>query len=374
MRRVPLPTPTALTAAILLVAATTGTRARAEEAYELRYRFTEGATSTYALHVELDVSTSAKRGAEEQESSADTKLDLLMQVVEHEPKESTRAKPTLAVTFRDLVVSQKLKGPEGDIAVTIRGEKVKVERGFSVVIDTEKGEGKDLAKGLLKEFAFLGKEGTLTVEPDGRVSAVDGPSEFRSFVAPGSGAAGGSGSGGEALTGAGLWVLQTAGEPVRIGESWQSSGRKIERLRGLDLSENPLVVKLGYALKEVAEEGGRKIARVAVKSANLARDLSGKVSNESLTAAPVTIRTFERTVKGTVRFDVESGRLVESDLSVKLNVTVEMKVGDGETDGEEIVKTTISGTARVQLKLQAPEETEEKAAERAAPKAAPKAE
>ncbi len=337
-------------AMVLAALATVGAGARAGEARRLRYKFTEGARSTYALHVEYDLSTRAEQGERKQESSRNTKLDLVMEVVEHERKAGARAKPTLGVTFRDLKVEQKLTGPAGDIDVAIESGEVTVKRRGMVVIDTKEGKGKDLAKRLLKEFAFLGKEGTLTVDSSGRVSAVDGPEEFKSFLA--------------ADTRAGVWVLETGTEPVRVGESWESAERKIERFRGLDLSKNPLTVRLRYTLTEVTEEGGRKIARIAVKSVsatNVTKDISANVSNQSLSRVPVDIARFERTVEGTVEFDVDAGRVVKSDLKIKLDVEVEMKVWNENTRKEEVVKTKISGTATTRAELRPPEESKEKA-------------
>ena len=337
-------------AMVLVALATVCAGASAGEALRLRHRFTEGARSTYALHVEFDLTTTAEQGERKQESSRETTLELVMEVVEHEPKAGSRAKPTLGVTFRDLKVDQKLTGPAGDIDVAIDAGEVTVKRGGMVVIDTKKGKGKDLAKRLLKEFAFLGKEGTLTVEASGRVSAVAGPEEFKSFLA--------------ADTRAGVWVLETGTEPVKVTESWASAERKIERFRGLDLSDNPLTVRLHYTLKEVVEEGDRKIARIAVKSAsatNVTKGISARVSNQSLSRVSVDIARFERTVEGTVEFDVDAGRVVRSELKIKLNVEVEMKVWDEKTKKDEVVKTKISGTATTRAELRPPEEPKEKA-------------
>ncbi len=336
-------------ASALVLAALATVGARAGEAHRLRHRFTEGARSTYALHVEYDLSTTAEQGERKQESSRDAKLDLVMEVVEHERKAGARAKPTLGVTFRDLKVDQKLTGPAGDIDIAIESGEVTMKRGGMVVIDTKEGKGKDFAKRLLKEFAFLGKEGTLTVDSSGRVSAVDGPEELKSFLA--------------ADTRAGVWVLETGTEPVRAGESWESAERKIARLRGLDLSKNPLTARLRYTLTEVVEEGGRKIARIAVKSVsatNVTKGISARVSNQSLSRVPVDIVRFERTVEGTVEFDLDAGRVVRSDLKIKLDVEVEMKVWDETTKKEEVVKTKISGTATTRAELRPPEEPKNK--------------
>jgi len=337
-------------AMVLAALATVGAGARAGEAHRLRHSFTEGARSTYALHVESDLSTKAEQGERKQESSRKTTLNLVMGVVEHEPKAGARAKPTLGVTFRDLKVDQKLTGPAGDIDVAIESGEVTVKRGGMVVIDTKEGKGKDLAKRLLKEFAFLGKEGTLTIDSSGRVSGVAGPEQFKSFLA--------------ADTRAGVWVLETGAESVRAGESWESAERKIERFRGLDLSKNPLTVRLRYTLKEVAEKGGRKIATIAVKSASatdVTKGISASVSNQSLSRVPVDIARFERTVEGTVEFDVDAGRVVKSDLDIKLNVEVEMKVWNENKKEDEVVKTKISGTATTSAELRPPEEPKAKA-------------
>jgi len=336
--------------AAVIAALVAASAVRAAESHEIAFKFTEGEKSSYGIDIELDITTTAERGGQKQESSARTKtLALVMDVVERAAKEGVRAAPELAVTFRDLVVEQELSGAAGEITLEISGEDVVAKRGGGTIVDTKKGTGKALAKALLAEFAFVGKEGTLTLLESGRVTKVDGPEAFKSFLAPDSGA--------------GLWVLETKPGAVAVGETWESEERKIRRFRGLDLSTNPLTVKVSYTLDGFSERDGRKVAKIKVKSDFLReKSLSATVTGESLKDARVDIRRLERTAEGTVLFDIDEGRLIESDIKVTLAVEAEMTVKNERTKRDETVKTKVTGTGHAVMKLQpaAPEVEEEK--------------
>ncbi len=324
-----------------------GGQARAGDACELRYKFEEGAEAVYDLAIELDISTTAGQETQKQESFARTELGISMNVVEHAPADEAPA--TLDVTFDDLKLDQTLDGPAGKVSLAIDEGEVKHERDGVEVIDTKAGKGKDKAGLFLREFAFIGEKGTLTVKPNGRVSAVDGPPEFMAFL--------------RADTPAGLWPLETTKRGLRPGDTWKSVERTINRLRGLDISANRVIVRLGYTLTAIEERDGRKIAIVAVKSETIERDLSGRLSGESIRSPmSITIPRFERRAEGTVEFDVERGRGVASDIKVTLKVDTEMKIGEG--DDAETVGMKTTGTARVRVKLVPPApETDEPAAE-----------
>ncbi|MHC5053440.1 MAG: hypothetical protein ACYTKD_01845 [Planctomycetota bacterium] len=336
---------TAATAALALASAVW-----AAESHEIAFKFTEGEKSSYGIDIQLDITTTAERGGQKQESSARTKkLALVMDVVERAAKEGVRASPELAVTFRDLAVEQEISGAAGEITLEISGEDVVARRGGAVIVDTKEGKGKELAKALLAEFAFIGKEGTLTLRESGRVTKVDGPEAFRSFLAPDSGA--------------GLWILETKPGAIAVGETWESEERRIRRFRGLDLSTNPLAVKVSYTLDGFSERDGRKVAKIKVKSDLLReKSLSATVTGEALRGARVDIRRLERKAEGTVLFDIDEGRLIESDVEVTLAVEVEMTVKNELTKRDETMKTAVTGSGRAVMKLQpaAPEAKEEK--------------
>ncbi len=319
----------------------------AAESHVLAYKFTEGEKSTYAIDIELDITTTAEQGGQKQVSTARTKkLGLAMDVVERAAKEGVRAAPELGVTFRDLVVEQELSGAAGDVTLEITGSEVVAKRDGSTIIDTKAGKNKELAAALLAEFAFVGKEGTLTVRESGRVTKVDGPDAFKAFLA--------------ADSGSGLWVLETKPSSVAPGETWAAEGRRIMKFRGLDLSTNPITVNVSYTLEAFAEQDGRKVAKIKVKS-DLAsrRDMTGNVTGEALKDARVDIRKLERTAEGTVLFDIDEGRVIESDVSVTLAVEVEMTVKDKRTKKDEVVKTKVEGSGRAVMKLQPPSPADE---------------
>jgi len=322
-------------AAALVVASA----AMAAESQEIAFKFRDGRKSSYAIDIELDVTTVAEQGGQKQESSARTKkLALVMTVVERAAAEGVRAAPELAVTFGDLVVDQQLSGASGNVTLSIRGNQVVAKRNGTVIVDTKRNKGKDFATALLAEFAFVDEEGTLTMLESGRVTKVDGPDAFTSFLS--------------AESGTGLLVLETGQGPVAVGETWESAERTVKSFRGLDLSTNPLSLKTSYTLEEVAERDGRKVAKIKVGS-SLARKraLSGTVTGEALKDTRVEIRKLERTAEGTVLFDIDEGRLVESDIEVSLAVEVEMTLKNERPKKDEIVKTSVAGTGRAVMKL-----------------------
>jgi hypothetical protein len=328
--------------AAAIAALAVATAVGAGESHVLAYKFTEGGKSTYALGITLDITTTAEQGGQKQVSTARTKkLDLAMDVVERPAKEGVRAAPELGVTFRDLVLEQELSGAAGDVTLEIEGGEVVARRSGSVIIDTKKGKNKELAAAILAEFAFVGKEGTLTVRESGRVTKVDGPDAFKAFLS--------------AESGAGLWVLETKASSVAAGETWAAEERRIRSFRGLDVSTNPIKVNVSYTLEGFEEREGRKVAKIKVKS-ELARgrNLTGNVTGEALKGARVDIRKLERTAEGTVLFDIDAGRLIESDIHVTLDVEVEMTIKDKRTKKDVVVKTKVEGTGRAVMKLQPP--------------------
>jgi len=309
--------------------------ARAEEKYSLRFQYRDGEKSVYDMTVKLDVTTSAAQLSQRQESSSSTQLRLSMDVVD---RVQEGKKPSLGVTFRDLSVEQKLAGPAGDVSVTISGRDVVVKRGEGTIVDTKKGEGLQLASGLLREFGFLDTEGTVVLEPEGRIGAVTGSKEFEQFLA--------------AETGSSLFVLETPPGPVGVGETWAAPERSVSRLRGLDLSANPVPVKTRFTLEGLEERPGGRLARIAVRSETAQKDLSATASSDALGSQPVTITSFERTATGVVLFDIARGELVESELDVKLSVKMEMSFDSPQSPGgKEKVETSLAGTARVTTKL-----------------------
>jgi hypothetical protein len=301
------------------------------ERHSLRYEYRDGEKSAYDVSVELELTTTASLGDQKEEASVRTTsfkmaMDVVDRVEEGKP-------PRLGVTFRDLKVDQEITGPEGEVTVEIRGRDIVVrKKGAEPIVDTKKGEGRTLAAGLLREFAFLGSEGILEVDPDtGRVTSVSGSAEFESFLSQ--------------KTGPGLFLLETPPESVAVGETWSSAPTLVDRLRGLDLRANPLSVSSSFTLASVEEELDRRTAEIAAKSDLTARDLSAKSESEALGNQDVTIQEVRREAEGSIIFDMAKGKVVRSDLTVTLSVSMEM-----DFEGEK-VRTRTEATGRVRTSL-----------------------
>ena len=73
------------------------------------------------------------------------------------------------------------------------------------------------------------------------------------------------------------------------------------------------------------------------------------------------VHRLERSAEGTVLFDIDEGRVIESDIAFTLAVEIEMTVKNERTKKDETVKTKVTGTGSVVMKLQpaAPEVKEE---------------
>jgi hypothetical protein len=300
---------------------------RAADKTEIAFKFENERKAAYDLSIDLDVTTGALKAGRREESKTTTNMTMTMNVTENVPEDGAAK---LAVTFEDLKLTQKISAPAGEINVEVSGADVVVKRGGSPVIDTKKNVGKDLAAGLLAQFAFVGKEGTLTVGKAGALASVEGPDEFTRFM--------------DADLKAGLFVLRAPAEAIGLGESW-SVERSIAKLRGLDLGTSPIVVKTTFKLEGVEDADGKKIAKVTVKSElKDNEDLSAKGVGGAFDGQTILIETVERDATGTVEFDVNDGFVVSStldvDMSLKLTVTV---------DKEEIT-TTLAGTAKVASK------------------------
>jgi len=310
--------------------------ARAGERYGLAYRHRPGERSTYDVFVDLKTQTSIARlpggqtgEAEKDASSAATVIRLVMDAVPD--KVGAGQRQTIALTFSGAAVTQTLDGPAGEYTVEIRGEDVVVKKGDKVAIDTQKGKGVASAAAILRELAFLGKNGSLAVNDSGRVLEVSGPDEFKAFL--------------NRDTGAGLFPLETPAEPIAVGESWKSSERVVQKLRSLDFSARPLDMTLTYSLLGVEEHRGRKCARISVKSELRREDQSATAATETVSGQSVTIKTLVRKAGGHVLFDLDRGEVVESSLSVKLDMDMEIKIDD------KPVRAGMSGTAEVAMTL-----------------------
>jgi hypothetical protein len=332
------PSRVAALAAVTLFAVST---ARAGESVTIAFGFEDGAKSSYDVSLDLDIANTA--GLEEQmvSNEAKTTMKLVMDTTTTAAEDSS---PELAVTFRDLVVDQTITGPAGETKVEIRGGDVKVERDSRTVIDTKNGKGKELAGALLAEFSFLGEEATLVLDPKGRVAEVKGSGKLVEFLATSSGP--------------GLFVFEAPGTAVEVGETWRAEPSEINRLKGLDLSANPLPVETSFTLESVDEKDGRSIAKIAVKSPLAEADISTNASNEVGVERHVVVRSIDRTATGTVLFDLDGGVVAESDIDV--TIMVEMEI---EHEGEK-VRHEMEGTAKIRTKLRpVVEEAEPKEAE-----------
>lgn len=315
--------------------------ARAGESVEIALSFEDGAKLSYDVSLELDITTTA--GLREQRVSNEAKTAMKL-VMDTTTRAAEGSPPEFAVTFRDLEVDQTITGPAGEIKVEIQGSEVKVEMDSITVIDTRNNKGKELAGALLAEFSFLGEEGTLVVDSRGRVAEVKGSGKFSEFLA--------------ASAGPGLFVFEAPGAAVGVGETWRAEPTEIKRLKGLDLSANPLPVETSFTLESVAEKDGRRIAKIAVKSPLRETDVSANASNEAGVERHVVVRTIVRTTTGTVLFDLDGGVVAESDLDV--TIVVEMEI---EHEGEK-VRHRMEGTAKIATKLRpVVEEAEPKEAE-----------
>jgi hypothetical protein len=313
--------------AALGIAAALAVTSRAAEKTEVVYRFREGDEASYELKIELDTTSSATMSGREEKSTTKTTMSLDMDMATH-----TAEAAELTVAFKNLKLSQTIGGPAGQINVEVEGEKVKVTRGGATVIDTEKKVGVERAPGLTREFSFLGKDGTVVVDDRGRIVRIDGPEAFTRFVS--------------ADTGVGLFVLETPTEAVAAGESWTSTEKTIKSLRGLDLSGDPIELKTTYTLEAVAEDEGARIATISVKSSvDIDVGLSGRAKGGALNGKSVSIPRLTRSVTGTVHFDLENGKVVDSEVSVEM--TVKIEVGSG----EEKVASALEGTAKISTKL-----------------------
>lgn len=320
---------------VLIAAVSAGALAGAEDKHVLSFKYKDGEKSSYDLALRLDMAVSARQPSQKQESSSSTSINVAMDVVE---RVQEGGNPSLTVTFHDLSAEQKLSGPAGELEVSISGRDVTVRRGGTSIIDTKKGEGTQLASSILRELGFLGAEGTISLGPDGRVNAISGSKELEQFLAP--------------ETGFSLFVLETPPAPVAVGETWVSSERGISRLRGLDLSMNPLLVKTRFTLQGFEERNGRRLARIALKSDFSQKDLSASAISDAIGNQPVTITSLERSATGIIYFDPERGKLIESELEVKLSVRMEMSFDSAGGSGDkEKVETTITGTAKSTAKL-----------------------
>jgi hypothetical protein len=351
----------ALAAAIVLAAF----GAHAGESVDISFSFADGAKSSYDVSLDLEVTTTAGTEKQKVSSSSKTSMKLLMDTV---ARASEGEPPQLAVTFSGLELDQTITGPAGEIRVEIRGGNVKVEKDSRTVIDTANDLGKDLAGALMAEFGFLGEEGTLVMDPSGRVAEVAGPSEFADFLAVSSGP--------------GLFVLRAPDGPVEVAETWQPEPTEVKRLKGIDLSANPLPVKTSFTLEGVekadgAGDEGARLARIAVRSSiDEETDISARASTEAVEERHVAIRRIAREASGVVMFDLKRGAVAESELDVEL--TVEMEIaseGSGEDKDkdkkDEKVLHGLTGKAKIRTKLrpavEKPEEAEAPEPEAAAP-------
>ena len=202
--------PAALATALVCILAAASS---ATEKAEIAFKFENERKSAFDLSFDLDVTAGALKSGRREESKTTTNMSMTMNVTES-VTEDGGAK--LAVTFEGLKLTQKITSPAGELNVEVDGNDVVVKRGSASLIDTKKNVGKDLAAGLLAQFAFVGKEGTLSVGKGGELAGVEGPDEFTRFMT--------------ADLKSGLFVLRAPAEAIGEGESW-SVERPIAKLR-----------------------------------------------------------------------------------------------------------------------------------------------
>ncbi len=322
--------------ALTVLALAAAMLAEAGERHTIAYAYRKGVKSAYDVGLHVEVSTGIKQGGQSDEGSSETNIRLVMSYVPGEPGSGERQ--PLAVTFSDLEVDQDVKSPDGDFTVEIRGEDLKLTRGGTDVIDTKKRLRKELADTILREFAFVDQEGTVTVGRDGRVVEVTGPNEFRAFLS--------------AQTGAGLFPLECPTGQYAPGESWTSKTRRVSKFRSLDISDNPISVTLTFRLESVEEVEGRRRARIEISSKIKEENLKAVARSGSGRGRDVEIESFRRETEGHVVFDLDRGEVIESELRTTLEVTMNLTVKNSP------VKMTWKGSSTATTKLRPPEPEE----------------
>lgn len=319
--------------------------AHSAERYSIVYKFDgEKGPVSYDVSVDMKTESTASFGKRREESTTHTVLRFTMELKNKGAGEGGGC--AHAVSFKDVTADQEITGPSGEVKVRFSKGNLLVTKGGEVVVDTGKGKGTSLAAALMREFAFLGSEGTVELDPDGRITKVSGSKEFEAFLA------------GE-TAGTGLFPLVCPRDKKKVGESWTAGPFRVASLKGLDLSANPLPVEITYKLEGVEEADGGRRAEVSLRADLSRRDLSATARSEALGEQEVTVAGLERKAKGTVHFDLERGRVRETSLEAELSVRTEMDF-EGKT-----VTTTFTGRAKVETKLSGAPEAKEPQGEEA---------
>jgi hypothetical protein len=288
-----------------------------------------GAKLSYSVAMDVDVKTTVRRGDEADEGTSCTKTGLVMALVPGEP--GAEGRRPCKVTLSSLDVNQAVEGPDGKFTVGISGGELKLTRDGKVAVDTKAGVRKDLADAVLREFAFADKEGAVVVDASGRVADPSGPNEFVASLT--------------GRTGEGLFPLEFPSGEYGVGESWESAGRRIERLRALDLSQSPVDVPVRYVLDAFEEREGRRLARVTFVSDVSREGLTARAAASGGAGESVRIARFARKATGRALFDCAKGEFVEGEVKTSLEATLELEVKGAP------VEMTWKGDSTVTMKL-----------------------
>ena len=296
----------------------------AGKALKLAYKFETKSPVSYGMEIDAKIGMNISPGGRQKMNfTLGMDFDQLTQV-EGSPATVEYAFKSQKADMDMLIQGQAIK-------FQVDGNKVKGSADGAMIVDTEKGIGKQIADEMLKEFDFAGKKATAKCDGQGRADAIEGDDLIVDMLK--------DQSGGEGP----LPLILPDGGEVKIGVPWWTEF-KLEKLQNVSLKGNPIEGMIRFVAVGEEELYGKKVVKIQMDGPMVVKNRKAQVELEDMgTTADATIHSLERIAHGMMWFDPAAGVLLRGDLTIKVKADMSLQVM-GQT-------ATLDMTADLKMKL-----------------------
>jgi hypothetical protein len=272
----------------------------------LQFKFTPGQPLTYAMSTRMKIDMDMRVGGE----SAKTKVDFTLRCnVKLTPKAQPKAGiTTCGLSTSDIEGDWDIGGPAGNIVLKLRGSRMTGTQNGNVIIDTEKDIGTAQAKEFRKEIAALYMSGEMDLDSRGNIKDIRGEMAFVDFWR-------------EANEGSvGFFGIVFPEKPVPQGSSWTEIV-SLKKMGDIQLEGEGLRCTVTFTRQPDSTLQGTPLALFKTSAPFDEKNLVGNLLQMGQKTR-LSIPTFRRKAAGTAQFDPQKGLLLDSDLKIDADASM----------------------------------------------------
>ena len=273
-------------------------------AHGLQFKFTPGQPLTYAISTRMNLDRRANLESER------TKVDFTLRYnVRLTPKAEAKAGiTTWTLSTSDIEGDWDIGGAAGNIVLRIRGPHMTGTQNGNVIIDTQKDIGTAQAKEFRKKIAALSMSGEMDLDSRGNIKDIRGEMPFVDFWK-------------EANEGSvGFFGIIFPEKPVAQGSSWTENA-SLKKMGDIQLEGEGLRCTVTFTRQPDTTLQGKPVALFKTSAPFDQKNLIGNLLQVGQTTR-ISIPTFRRKAAGEARFDQQKGLLLDSDLKIDADASM----------------------------------------------------